>query len=57
MFGLLAMGPWDCKQLSTTDRTRERGTAFVLVTHDASLATRCHRRVTLHQGRLLDNAS
>ncbi len=35
---------------------RDRGTAFVLVTHDAALATRCHRRVTLHQGQLSDGA-
>jgi lipoprotein-releasing system ATP-binding protein len=31
---------------------RERGTAFVLVTHDESLAARCARRVKLVSGRL-----
>jgi lipoprotein-releasing system ATP-binding protein len=33
-------------------RARERGLAFVLVTHDASLAARCDRRLKLEAGRL-----
>ncbi len=32
---------------------RERGTAFVLVTHDTSLAARCDRMVTLKGGALV----
>jgi len=31
---------------------RERGTAFVMVTHDPSLAARCDERLTLVQGQL-----
>ena len=34
------------------DLAREQGTAFVLVTHDASLAARCTRQLRLVQGRL-----
>ncbi|MFO1336874.1 MAG: lipoprotein-releasing ABC transporter ATP-binding protein LolD [Burkholderiaceae bacterium] len=33
-------------------RARERGLAFVLVTHDQSLAARCDRRLRLDAGRL-----
>jgi lipoprotein-releasing system ATP-binding protein len=33
-------------------RARERGLAFVLVTHDHSLAARCNRRLRLDAGRL-----
>lgn len=31
---------------------REQGTAFILVTHDTSLARRCQRALRLHAGRL-----
>ena len=33
---------------------RDQGTAFIMVTHDESLAARCARRYRLVQGRLLD---
>jgi lipoprotein-releasing system ATP-binding protein len=36
---------------------RERGTAFVLVTHDASLAQRCSRQMRLEHGQLHSIAS
>jgi lipoprotein-releasing system ATP-binding protein len=34
---------------------REHGTAFVVVTHDQSLAARCSRQLQLVQGRLSEN--
>lgn len=34
---------------------REEGTTLVLVTHEATLASRCHRRVTLDGGQLVEN--
>jgi lipoprotein-releasing system ATP-binding protein len=36
------------------DLAREHGTAFVVVTHDASLAARCDRQLLLVQGQLTD---
>jgi lipoprotein-releasing system ATP-binding protein len=35
-------------------RARERGLAFVLVTHDTALAARCDRQVRLEAGRLVE---
>ncbi len=35
---------------------REAGTALILVTHDAQLATRCQRHLCLEQGRLYESA-
>ncbi|MBG57434.1 MAG: ABC transporter [Porticoccus sp.] len=34
---------------------REEGTTLLLVTHEATLASRCHRRVTLKGGLLVEN--
>jgi putative ABC transport system ATP-binding protein len=34
---------------------RERGTTLLLVTHDANLATRCERRLSLEAGRLVSD--
>jgi lipoprotein-releasing system ATP-binding protein len=34
------------------DLARERGTAFIVVTHDHDLAARCERRLRLAHGRL-----
>ncbi|PIF29481.1 lipoprotein-releasing system ATP-binding protein [Acidovorax sp. 56] len=36
---------------------RDQGTAFVMVTHDESLAARCHRVVRLVQGRLSESSA
>lgn len=38
------------------DLNRERGTTLILVTHDASLAQRCERRLVLDAGRLVGEA-
>ncbi|MEP6968875.1 MAG: lipoprotein-releasing system ATP-binding protein LolD, partial [Betaproteobacteria bacterium] len=34
---------------------RDQGTAFVVVTHDESLAARCARQFRLDRGRLTEN--
>jgi lipoprotein-releasing system ATP-binding protein len=39
------------------ERTRERGMAFVLVTHDESLAARCDRRLPLAAGQLAGSSA
>jgi putative ABC transport system ATP-binding protein len=36
---------------------RERGTTLLLVTHDATIASRCGRRLSLHDGRLVEDAA
>ena len=36
------------------DLNREQGTTLVLVTHDKSIAARCHRRITIEAGRMLE---
>ena len=35
---------------------RDQGTAFIVVTHDESLAARCARRLRLVQGKLSNGA-
>lgn len=37
------------------DLNREEGTTLVLVTHEARLADRCHRRITLDAGRIIND--
>ncbi|HEX7328729.1 MAG TPA: ATP-binding cassette domain-containing protein [Casimicrobiaceae bacterium] len=39
------------------DLNREQGTTLILVTHDAELATRCTRILSLASGRLVDDRS
>jgi putative ABC transport system ATP-binding protein len=34
---------------------REHGTTLLLVTHDANIASRCERRISLAAGRLVDD--
>src|SRR5213596_4065360 len=36
---------------------RERGTTLLLVTHDATIASRCARRLSLQGGRLVEDAA
>ncbi len=38
------------------DLQKEHGTTLVLVTHDESLASRCHRSIEMVDGRLRENA-
>ena len=51
--GNLDRGSADTVFALMLDLARQRGTAFVLVTHDASLAARCQRVLHLEQGRLV----
>jgi putative ABC transport system ATP-binding protein len=39
------------------DIHRTHGAALVLITHDESLAARCRRRVTIRDGRILDDGT
>ncbi len=36
------------------EMNRERGSTLVLVTHDAAIAARCARRITIAAGRMQD---
>ncbi|WP_395699434.1 lipoprotein-releasing ABC transporter ATP-binding protein LolD [Aquabacterium sp.] len=50
--GNLDRGSADAVFALMLELARERGTAFVLVTHDPGLAARCGRTLTLERGRL-----
>lgn len=39
------------------DMQREYGITLVIVTHDDDLATRCERRIVVHDGRILDEVA
>ena len=57
---LLADEPTGCLDFATGetvmelmfDLNREQGTTLVLVTHDAGIAARCERRITIEAGRI-----
>jgi lipoprotein-releasing system ATP-binding protein len=51
--GNLDRGTADAVFALMLDLTRQRGMAFVLVTHDESLAARCDRRLRIAQGKLV----
>ena len=51
--GNLDRGSADTAFALMLDLAHQRGTAFVLVTHDATLAARCQRVLHLEQGRLM----
>ncbi len=52
--GNLDRGSADAVFALMLQMARDRGTAFVLVTHDSTLAARCQRALRLEQGRLVD---